>query len=226
MTITSSQYNQRLLRQLKKRGFSARQLPNGSLVFRGGTGRRVAVLSGLHGDEKSGPLGILKWLEKSDFQPKTSFLIIPLVNGWGWDKDKRLWQKQDLNRSFGQNKLGFMNELGQLLLDFKPDIFFDFHQDVGPKNYFYRLAGEASPVYSFLKNSLGLSERKWSFCKKWQGSSEVFVREAGCERAVSIELSAEKKREESCQLVERILMHFIEGRQGELFFEGDLAKKV
>ena len=204
------QYNQKLLKQAEKNKLSTQRLSNDAVVVRGGKGVRVVIVSGLHGDEKSGPLGILDWLSKSGFRAKVSFLIIPLINNEGWNKSERLWRGKDLNRAFGQKRVDFIDELGKILTDFRPELFLDFHEDEKEDSYFYRLAKKEYPLYYFLKRSLALSERSWGSFEKWKGSSEVFVRRLGCKKAVTIELAKKNEKERNNQLIKNILREVFE----------------
>lgn len=200
-------YNQELSAIAANSNFISERLSNGALVFQRGKGKGICILSGLHGDERGGPMGIRDWMARFDFQTfsQLSFLIMPLVNDSGWDRSERLWKRRDLNRSFGKRSTILTEEIKKKICAFRPNIFLDFHEDEVRENYFYRLTNTEGLLYDCLEGLEKLGERKWFLSESWEGSSEVFVRKNGCEDAVTIELSAQKKEKERRFLAGEIL---------------------
>lgn len=65
----------------------------------------VCFVSGLHGDEPGGPLGVLDFVENHYPGNSRGALcpVYPLVNPWGFDHQKRVnGVGQDVNRTFGE----------------------------------------------------------------------------------------------------------------------------
>lgn len=150
-------------------------------------------MSGLHGDEKSGPLAILRWLEESsqaELVPNGYQLwVAPLVNDQGWDRGEREWNGQDLNRVFGSNAPSFLSSLMNSLESELPCVFLDLHEDSDrPELYIYHYLGDQHGVDVQLAGVLGAKLVDWSDLHPWEGSGEVFLRRRGCSRCITVEI--------------------------------------
>ena len=100
--------------------------------FKIGQGRPVVIIiSGIHGDEKS---GIDKALELIEYEIlKGTLIIIPEANKEAVKNGNRTeYYMQDLNRSFFQNNIDksskIANEIIKVVQKYKPDLILDYHE--------------------------------------------------------------------------------------------------
>lgn len=169
------------------------QLEHGGSLATFGEGPRLALMSGLHGDERSGPLAILQWLEESsgkELVPRGCQLwVAPLVNAHGWDAGVREWNGQDLNRLFGSDAPPFLSAIMNSLDSQLPCVFLDLHEDSDrPELYIYHYVEDRHDVDVQLAEALGATLVAWSDFGPWEGSGEVFLRRRGCQRCITIEI--------------------------------------
>jgi predicted deacylase len=117
----------------KKLGMQTFTLSNGApILFKDGQ-KILSILSGLHGDEKAGPLFLHSLLQKFVDQKKQMFdgiLIIPILNEDGWTKNNRNWNGVDLNRQFdSDSKPQIIKELIEIYTNKNIQIHWDIHED-------------------------------------------------------------------------------------------------
>lgn len=168
-------------------------LEHGGSIAVLGNGTRVALMSGLHGDERSGPLAILRWLDEAGgnrLVPEGYQLwIAPLVNDLGWDNGVREWGSQDLNRSFNATAPAFLKSTMTSLCSPLPCLFLDLHEDSDRSYlYVYHYAADHHGADSDLAQILGARLEEWSDPVPWEGSSEVFLRRQGCDKCITVEI--------------------------------------
>jgi predicted deacylase len=171
-------------------------LSNGSCVFKFGKGKKLFILSGVHGDERSGPLSILKYfsnLKKFQELP-IEFLICPLLNTSGWDKNSRYHGKIDLNRSFHNKAPKFVTELMILLQKERPAFFLDMHEDIDEKVKYYLWVkrGKKPAFVDHIVRNTDMDSVYWHGNQKdWAfASSEDYIRSLGCYNTVTAEAYA------------------------------------
>lgn len=188
------EYNKLLQSAVLKLDGTIKILSNGAYIVNIGDkkGKRLSVISGLHGDEISGPLSILRWLELLSIQKDTikgkSIWLAPLINNDGWDKGDRYWNDLDLNRAFTSSPPLFINEIMEELIYLSPTIFMDLHEDSDLDfPYVFRLPEDNHNLSQRLQKELGARDMIWSFEENWEGASEVFMRLQGCHHCVTIE---------------------------------------
>lgn len=109
------------------------QLSNGApVLFKNGK-KILSILSGMHGDEKAGPLFLHCLLQKFIDQKRQmpdGILIIPILNDDGWDKNSRYYNGIDLNRQFeSTTKPHIIEELIQIYGNKNIKIHWDAHED-------------------------------------------------------------------------------------------------
>ncbi len=95
-------------------------------------GKKICIISGLHGDEPGGPLGILKFFSKKNIDSlKKNLLIIPVLNPEGFDKGEREdGDGRDLNRVWNRKKdKEPVKTVKDVVQEFKPDILLSLHED-------------------------------------------------------------------------------------------------
>ncbi len=177
---------------LKRNAILTRLEHGGSIATFGG-GPRLALMSGLHGDERSGPLAILRWLEESGEAKRIphgyQLWVTPLVNDKGWDSGIREWSGQDLNRVFSSGAPSFLGAIMNSLDSQLPCVFLDLHEDSDrPELYIYHYLEDRHGVDVQLAGALGAKLVNWSDLQPWEGSGEVFLRRRGCDKCITVEI--------------------------------------
>ena len=106
---------------------------------------KVLIVAGFHGEEKAGPLGILKWLENSDrgIFKKIDLSFIPVVNPTGFNRGvrKNSWgEKTNCGFVHKTDKLSkegrILNRNIKFLTELAKDGFLSLHEDEGEKNFY------------------------------------------------------------------------------------------
>lgn len=157
------------------------RLSNGAVVAQYGDSDApgIFLLSGVHGDERSGPEALLSLLEG----PLGSccferILVCPVLNDEGWDKGERNWRGLDLNRSFSeQGAPPFVRELMILLQANPPLAVLDLHEDETEQDpYLFRYQDEKGDYLEQMAERLTLRLEPWKMDPEWEGSTEVWAR--------------------------------------------------
>jgi predicted deacylase len=177
------------------RGASVRRLANGGCLVLFGQADlpRLAIMSGVHGDERSGPLALLDWLRHLDhsFSLDMAIWMVPLLNDVGWDANVREWQGINLNSAFlSQVAPSFVAEVMADLAAYVPRVFLDLHEDSEkPFPYVFRYSEDRHDFVTGLQQVLGAVDIPWSpdDIQPWKGSTEIYVRHLGCDRSATIE---------------------------------------
>lgn len=149
-------------------------------------------MSGLHGDERSGPLAILNWLEETSIANpipnQWQLWLAPLLNDLGWDRGIRLWNNLDLNRSFNSEAPNFLKPMMSDLAFPCPAIFLDLHED-STKDYPYvfNYIDDCHGLAINLAQAIGARIETWTLLTEWEGTSESYLRRNGCNHCVTIE---------------------------------------
>lgn len=103
--------------------------------------RRVLVVGGVHGDEPAGVESALRLAGNlcgdPGRWPDTAFEIVPLLNPWGWSRDRRRNRDgRDINRDFAS----FDTQEARLLRDFiqlrRYDLALDLHEDPAARGFY------------------------------------------------------------------------------------------
>lgn len=191
--ISFSEYCRRFEMAAAKYKATLTTLEHGGSIATLGSGIRVALMSGLHGDEQSGPLAILEWLEQTNEKkliPEGYQLwIAPLVNDLGWDHQSREWNSFDLNRLFNASAPPFLKSIMSSLSSPLPCLFLDLHEDSDYRDlYIYRYINDPPGAEIELAQALGARLETWSDFGPWQGSCEVFLRQQGCNQCITVEI--------------------------------------
>jgi predicted deacylase len=189
--LSFEEYYERFQRIVRKRGGKIRKLANGAQIatFNASRSPRLAIVSGLHGDERAGPLAILRWLESGRSRIRRSLWIVPLVNDLGWNAQKRRWGRKDLNCNFLTGAPKFIIEIMKSLKQYKPDYFIDLHEDESAKlPYLFRHAKDGPETFvAELEKKLHANNDLWSNMSDYFGSIENWVRYIGCAPSTTIE---------------------------------------
>jgi len=209
--VSFKEFNKAVMKEAERLNLGVEVLANKSLHLSHHTGKpSVCILAGLHGNEKTGPHSILRWLRGLG---KVSFdcSIFPLVNDLGWDSNSREWKKFDLNRSFNQ-KTGplFMRQIIKILKASPPAVFLDFHDDGATKaGYVFKYVRGAS-VDEYVEKTLKLKCVPWDDAAVWKYCSEVFVRRLGCSSCATFEAATKWEFDKRTALNVRVIEKAIE----------------
>lgn len=92
--LEASEYMERFEIAAKKHRFKKTKMSEGRAVFHLGNGPiRIAIISGIHGEERAGPIALLSWLEmtRKDYliPEHISLMICPLVGHDAWNNRAR-----------------------------------------------------------------------------------------------------------------------------------------
>lgn len=195
--LDAESYMERFSIAAKRHGFRAKSIGDGRFVYTLGKGpRKISMISGIHGEERSGPVVLLSWLESTKRRkliPKdVSLMICPLVGHDAWNNNFRFENgKTNLNSVWAKEKAPkYIHDLKRQLRLFKPGVFVDFHEDVTIKDkepYIFR-NGNLSGLVKNLQVYLGVSSKKglW-YPPQYKGTSETFVFENGCLETTTVE---------------------------------------
>ena len=163
----------------------------------------LALLGGLHGDEVSGPLMLLDWLETAPeplLPAGCRVWLLPLVNDQGWEAEAREWQGYDLNRSFlpGKRLAPILSPLLRSWRRHPPDLFLDFHEDGyhPPDAYIFRYTAEEHDLPQRMASEINLSLVDWTDFSEWEGCSEICLRRLGVARCITLEAHGDRPLEE------------------------------
>ena len=121
---------------------------------------RLAILSGLHGDEPGGPYGILDFLKNKKFYENTNILSIPIMNPYGIEKKIRNdATNKDLNRQWDSNDRKIVTRTKKIVLKFKPNLLLSLHEDSSVDGFYLYPSKNFSKkllekIYHFLKKHL------------------------------------------------------------------------
>lgn len=201
--LSFQEYHIRFRRAVLRQKAHLTLLSNGGYVAQLGTGFCFAMMSGLHGDEPSGPLAILKWLESlpDNYQFPSPLWIAPLVNDDGWEKNQREWHSQDLNRSFNQFAPDFLETIMASLEVAQPRFFLDLHEDSDfDFSYVYQFTGDKHSLVAQIASALDVQIQTWSDFSEWETASEIYLRRLGCEYCFTVEASPQWPLQERIEL--------------------------
>ena len=189
--LSFKEFNTRFKKAALERGAKVRTLANGCCVavFRPRKKFRLAVMAGLHGDERSGPMALLDWIENAEIKSDHGLWIAPLINDFGWDNQRRRWHMIDLNRHFEKESAPkFINQTMRSIKKFDPTVFLDLHEDVTSYPYIFKREDDGEDSFlSQLQTKLKVEYEPWKYFSEWNGSSENYARLLGCKVATTIE---------------------------------------
>lgn len=186
-------------------GATESPLSNGAAFYTFGESPKIGILSGVHGDEKSGPLTLLKWVQELK-KIKTSFWVCPLLNDQGWDKDTRRWNALDLNRNFSKrSRVPLLRECYRFFKKNTPKIFLDLHEDsFTRKNYIYHYITEDTTFAEYLSKGKNAGII-WSKPSEWKGCSENLMQSLGTQYMATIEASPYFKLDNRSKWLDTVL---------------------
>lgn len=196
--LEATEYMERFDAAAKKHRFKKTKLSEGRAVYRLGNGSiRIAIISGIHGEERAGPIALLSWLEmtrKEYLIPEhVSLMICPLVGHDAWNNREREENGTiNLNEVWARKQMlpSYISELKVQLQSYKPSIFVDIHEDSTIEDnepYLFR-ERRVNGIIKKLQKALGVSPLKGLWKNpEYRGTSETFVFRNGCLETTTIE---------------------------------------
>ncbi len=211
-TMTFDEFYTRFERAANAHGFSRSDITGGARIYQlAGSNEGIAVLSGLHGEERAGPIAVLRWLETAPVgrlvPPGARVWLLPLFSRAAWDSHLRTPGGVNRNDIWGPgatNRSAASMEVEKSLRAFRPQTFLDLHEDSSDEKgegyiFGYHEDEEYAPA---LANALQCSVEPWRFRdKSARGASETFVRMLGCMRTTTVETP------QSLALADRVHFH-------------------
>lgn len=180
-------------------------LSNGSFLYKFGKGKKLFVLSGVHGNERSGPISIIEYFSDREkiLNLPIEFLVCPILDTKGWDEDTRDYGDTNLNRSFNAQGPQFMKELMFSLKQEGPSYFLDIHEDIdkNKKDYLWIKEGAGTDFNKWVAHETSMNLEYWDDQQpNWNNaSSEEFIRSVGCDDAITSEVYALRSFDERVQ---------------------------
>jgi predicted deacylase len=197
--LDAQAFYDRFTRAAFKHGMAMEALENGARIFTLGdkSTPTLALLSGLHGEERAGPIALLRWLEDTEagslIPDATSVWMCPLFATNAWDAFQREPDGVNYNDVWMPGQKGrdeSVRDVEASLRAWKPFVFLDLHEDGTsedgkPYIFGYCTDREFAPA---LAAALECSVQKWKGSDKNAiGASETFARFVGCKRTATIE---------------------------------------
>lgn len=102
--------------------------------------RTICFSAGIHGDETSGPLGILEFLRgwKKGWYAETKIILLPVCNPWGYDRGLRTNGHRNLNRHFCDRRLSDESAiLYNAVRHEKLSLFCALHEDEDKEDFYF-----------------------------------------------------------------------------------------
>lgn len=124
----------------------------------------ILIVAGFHGEEKAGPLAIIKWLESKQIPSRVDISFLPVINPVGFNIGKRYnSQNQKSNAGFCHPELGDApSREGQILLaneiilkKLARNGFLSLHEDITTTEYYmyaYESNGQPSIMAKQIRN--------------------------------------------------------------------------
>lgn len=192
------EFNERFARAALKQRARLTKLSNGSYIaeFGAKTPKKILfILSGVHGEERSGPIALLKFVEnsiiKNELKKGTKLIIVPCLNDKGWNTKKRKWGNFNLNCQFNQFcRVPFVLELMKYIKKNKPYMFVDLHEDIVTSYpYVFRHIKATTDFVIRMKNFLHVKDEPYlnPNTQNWAGTSETFAYNIGVKNYVTVE---------------------------------------
>ena len=203
-TLTAKRYLRRFHKAAQKHGFKKYSLSQGRQTYYLGEGpHKMVIISGIHGEERAGPVALLTWLEETKRDrliPKgVCLMICPMVAHNAWDNEVRLENRANLNNAWIRPMApDYIHELKTEIINQEPRVFLDLHEDetiVDGEPYICKNKNNFGLIYS-LKEALGVGPRKGLWHNpsdsEHRGTSEAWAWSIGCRETATIETPLKK----------------------------------
>jgi predicted deacylase len=208
--LSAESFMKRFDKAAKKHGFKTKRMRFGRSVYTLGKGpERVLFNSGIHGEERAGPIALLTWLERTDkgqlISENFSLMISPLVGHDAWNNKRRkennkinlnsVWvsknEKKERFQHASVRPPKYVTDIRKAMIKFDPTFFLDFHEDTTIKDnepYLWRNFKNRGAIYD-LQEAVGVSRKKggWAIEDANKTTAEIFVYELGCEQTSTVE---------------------------------------
>lgn len=196
--LEANEYMDRFDQAAKKHKFKKKKLSEDRAIYFLGNGSvKIAIISGIHGEERAGPVALLSWLEmtrKNYLIPEhITLMVCPLVGHDAWNNHAREENgKINLNEVWERKQIlpKYISELKTAIQTFKPAIFMDIHEDSTIEDnepYLFR-ERRVNGIIKKLQKALGVSTLKGLWKNpEYRGTSETFVFRNGCLETTTLE---------------------------------------
>lgn len=135
-------------------------LVNGMPVYSRAGQRRLFVISGLHGDEASGPRAVGLWRRHANLPDGVGAVVAPSVMP---ADGQRLKSGLDPNRDFSRRRMPVIDEIRGLVTEARPDLFIDVHEDVeSDEPYVFAHRSSSGDMARLLARAMDVKARTWS----------------------------------------------------------------
>jgi len=193
-------------------GWKASRLVNGSPVIVKPGQHVVSLLSGVHGDERSGPFYLMHlledWASKKREVPSVGMIIVPVLNDIGWKEQRRGWAELDLNRQFNDATIvHHLKELMTMYKELSPVLHWDLHEDdERTENYVFVHESDPGGIGLELAQKLACPLQEWSLIDH---ASECFMHHEIGALAFTTEANPSVSMEERFIWLDRIYEYFL-----------------
>lgn len=189
--LSFADFNYHFIQVSNSLGADIAMLDNGSVIasFNPHSRKKTKVImSGVHGDERGGPLAILKYLQ-FDKLNTTNYktIILPLINEDGWQKKDRHHTGIDLNRNFNPSGPIHVRQIIDYLTPEQIEIFVDLHEDIDEDGFVYKLSTDNHDFADKIAAHVGCPLVTEDNHDQWGDSTEKFIRSLGCPYAATTE---------------------------------------
>lgn len=180
-----------------KLGMQVKHLPEDLRLYTWGEGHKLLfVVSGIHGEERAGPI-FLHRLVQSGFTLPAEFRIkiCPIVHPKAWSTKLRKPGGKNANRLWNDKAPTSIRALMTELQSCVPDVYLDMHEDdecKGPRDSHYVFRNVNSSWGHQLQRELNVSTRKGVWRKLDGQTSESFVFSLGCMNTSTIESNSHR----------------------------------
>lgn len=189
--LSFSEFNYHFVKVSSTLGADIVALDNGSIIASINPKSRKktkVIMSGVHGDERGGPLAILKYLQQSHLNTNNYHtVILPLINEDGWDKKDRHHTGIDLNRNFNSQGPSHVRQIIDYLSPKEIEMFVDLHEDIDEDGFVYKLSTDKNDFADRIASHAGCPLVVEDDHEQWGDSTEKFIRSLKCPQAATTE---------------------------------------
>ena len=127
----------------------------------------ILIAAGFHGEEKAGPLSIMRWLETKQIPSRIDLSFLPVINPIGFNIGQRYGNTLKTNAGFCHPEIGDAPSLeGQILLANESNLkklarngFLSLHEDITSKEYYCYSYESGDKPSDFAKSVRDMEDR-------------------------------------------------------------------
>lgn len=164
-------------------------------MFTRGKGKiTLFVISGIHGEERSGPISLFNWAKKiADRKIKGKVVVVPLMNPTAWNMRRRAVGNKNLNFVWNEKrapKFPQVKKVMRLLEKEKAVIFLDLHEDSSAEDGLHYICRHLTSRWGLqFQKDVGVSPRRGIWKKHDYQTAESFAHALGIEKSFTVETS-------------------------------------